>query len=262
MRIVTYARRRLVSRHRGTMPVILTCPHDGSESPAGVRERTRSDTPRGCRFRTGRDTDTAHITEAVAQKILEATGLSPYVVIARFHRKFIDANRREACAFTDSDAKPFYDEYHSRISEYIAQILRQNQDRGFLFDIHGTNVIDDDPADIYLGTANGTTLRPDLDRVDIFKQHGLHGLLKSARNRTGIGGLGPIQQYRVSPRNSRSRETGQVSGGFTVRNYGTSITSIQLEIASPVRSDWEKRALVIEDLAFSIANFVRRHAPF
>ena len=149
MQIITYAERRLVKRHRGTMPAILTCPHDGSESPAKVRERTSAETPAGCNFKSGRDTETAGITEAVAQKILEVSGLSPYVVIARFHRKFIDANRKESCAFTDSDAQLFYDEYHNRISGYITQILSQNQNCGFLFDIHGTGVIDDDPADVY-----------------------------------------------------------------------------------------------------------------
>jgi len=262
MQIVTYAERRLVKRHRGTMPVILTCPHDGSESPAKVKERTNAETAAGCNFKSGQDTETAGITEAVAQKILNVSGLSPYVVIARFHRKFIDANRRATCAFTDSDAQPFYDEYHNRISGYITQILNQNQSHGFLFDIHGTGVIDDDPADVYLGTANGSTLLPGFDRRSLFMQHGLHGLLKWARHQTGIGGIGPVFQYRVSPENETTTETGEVNGGFTVRNYGTLINSIQVELASTVRNDSEKRAFVVEDLAFAIINFVRRHAPF
>jgi hypothetical protein len=263
MQIVTYSERRLVKRHRGTMPVILTCPHDGSEAPAQVAERTRAATPGGCpTFRTGRDTETAGITEAVAQKILEATGLSPYVVIAKFHRRFIDANRSSSCAFTDSDAQPFYDEYHNRIGGYVSQIQSENQKRGFLFDIHGTPVIEDDPADIYLGTANGRTLLPDFERRMIFRQHGLHGLLKWSRHQTGIGGLGPVFQYRVSPENETATETSEVNGGFTVRNYGTTINSIQIEIASSIRNDTEKRGFLIEDLAFAIINFVRRYAPF
>jgi len=242
------------------MPVILTCPHDGSESPPKVNERTSAETPAGCNFNSGRDTETSAITEAVAQKILDVSGLSPYVVIARFHRKFIDANRKESCAFIDPDAQPFYNEYHNRISGYIAQILSQNQNRGFLFDIHGTAVIDDDPADIYLGTANGSTLLPSFDRGNLFMQHGLHGLLKWARHQTGIGGLGPVFQYRVSPENETTTETGEVNGGFTVRKYGDVINSIQVELASTVRNDGEKRSFAIEDLAFAIINFARRYA--
>lgn len=262
MQIITYSERRLVKRHRGTMPVILTCPHDGSESPPSVRERTRDATPDSCTFKTGRDTETAHITESVAQKILDITGISPYVVIARFHRKFIDANRGSTCAFIDSDARPFYDEYHNRITSYVNQLLKQNGGRGFLFDIHGTGEIEDDPADIYLGTANGATLLPGFDRQNIFMQHGLHGLLKWVRHKSGIGGLGPVFKYRVSPADATVTETSEVNGGFTVRNYGASINSIQIECANTIRNDGEKRDFLIEDLAFSIINFARRHAPF
>ena len=262
MQIVTYSERRLVKRHRGTMPIILTSPHGGSEAPPGVSERTAAATPGGCRFRTGQDRETAAITETVAQLILDNTGLSPYVVIARFHRRFIDANRDARCAFTDADAQPFYDEYHNRISGYVAQIVAENGGAGFLFDIHGTGVIEDDPADIYLGTANGATLRPGFDRADLFRRHGLHGLLQAARHRTGIGGIGPVFQYTVSPANSGATETGEVNGGHTVRTYASQLNCVQIENASTVRDDGEKRGFLTEDLAWSMVNFVRRHAAF
>lgn len=262
MQIVTYAERRLVKRHRGTLPVILTSPHGGSEKPANVDEREIDKTPGGCNFKTSRDNETAAITESVAQKILDLTGLSPYVVIARFHRNFIDANRRETCAFTDSDAEPFYAEYHSRIEGYVNQILSQNQDRGFLFDIHGTGVIEDDPADLYLGTANGASLVAGFDRGNIFMQHGLHGLLKWSRRLKDSGGQSQVFRYVVSPADETVTETSEVSGGFTIRHYGARINSIQIEIASTIRDDVENRGFLIEDLAFAVINFVRRHAPF
>lgn len=266
MQIITYSEHLLVKRHRGTMPVILTCPHDGTETPAGVHERSEDDTPSNCQFKTGRDTHSAEITEAVAQRILEWTGLSPYVVIARFHRKFIDANRKEECAFTDSDARPFYNEYHTRISGYVTQILSQNNDRGFLFDIHGTSVLDEDPADIYLGTANGGTLRPGFNRRNLFMQHGIHGLLKWARHLRPVLSLvgAPVEvfSYRVSPADEGANETGPVNGGFTVRHYGATMSSVQIEVASTIRNDTTLRQFFIDDLAWAIANFVRRHAPF
>src|SRR5262249_17178020 len=117
------------------MPVILTCPHDGAQSPAGVQERTREGTPEGCQFTIRSDLQTAFITQSVAEKILDLTGLSPYVVMASFDRKFIDANRARSpvnSAFTDPAAKPFYDEYHSRIAGFVNEIREQNDNRGFL----------------------------------------------------------------------------------------------------------------------------------
>ena len=188
MAIVTYEEERLVKRHRGTMPVVLTSPHDGKVAPPGVDARTKDATPEGCGFSTESDRQTAFITQSVAQTILDRTGLSPYVVVADFNRDFIDANRSRFpvnCAFTDRDARPFYDEYHNQIALSVDQIRRQNGNRGFLFDIHGNREIASDPADIYLGTDSGGSLLPGFDRPSIFMQHGLHGLLAAARHETG-----------------------------------------------------------------------------
>ncbi|MGH8559551.1 MAG: N-formylglutamate amidohydrolase [Methylococcales bacterium] len=264
MPTVTYEEDRLVKRHRGTMPVILTCPHDGTECPPGVQARTKKATPDNCQFTTKSDLQTAFITQSVAQKILDLTGLSPYVVMASFDRKFIDANRADCpvnCAFTDPHAQPFYDEYHNRIAGFVNEIRVQNGNRGFLFDIHGKRLIVADPADIYLGTDNGGSLPPGFDRASIFMQHGLQGLLKSARHETGPAPA-PLFQYRLSPADAKAKENSSVDGGFTVQRYGVFINSIQIEIADTIRRFDEKRLFLIEDLAFSIINFGRRHAPF
>jgi N-formylglutamate amidohydrolase len=262
MQIVTYDERLLVQQHRGTLPVILTAPHGGSTKPAQVSLRKETETPAGCDFETNRDNETASITAAVAQKLLDLTGLSPYVVIAQFHRRYIDANRSEACAFTDQDALPFYREYHARIVAAVTEVLCQNQGRGFLFDIHGTQVIASDQADIYLGTANGASLPAGFDRRNLFMQHGLHGQLAAARHPTGEGGEGPVFSYRVSPADASVPETSAVSGGFTIQHYGTTINCIQVEIAATVRDDPATRELFIGDLALAVVNFVRRYAPF
>src|SRR5262245_15139332 len=262
MRIITYAESLLVKRHRGDMPVILTCPHGGTLTPPGVDERKEKDTPAGCQFTKDSDLKTAEITESVAQKIFDLTGLSPYVVIANYHRRFIDANRPLECAFTDSDARPFYEEYHSRITGYVNEIRAQNANHGFLFDIHGKRLIPSDPADIYLGTDNGGSLLPGFDRDNLFMQHGFAGLLKSVRREIEGAPAPPVFQYRVSPANATAPENASVDGGFTIRHYGAFINSIQVELADTVRLDDLKRPLVGEDLAFSIINFVRRYAPF
>lgn len=262
MQIVTYTEHLFVKRHRGTLPVILTAPHGGSGDPPGVQVREEDRTPPGCDFVLRRDNQTAPIAEAVAQRLLDLTGLSPYTVIALFRRRYADANRSAACAFTDPAAQPLYEEYHRRVARYVAEILGENQGRGFLFDIHGTEEIEADPADVYLGTAGGDSLPPGFDRRNLFMQHGLHGLLKAVRRPTGAGGEGPVFRYRVSPANAAATETPAVSGGFTIRCYGATIPAVQIEIADTIRDDEEKRAFFIEDLALAIVNFVRRYAPF
>jgi hypothetical protein len=183
--------------------------------------------------------------------------LSPYVVIARFGRRYIDANRSARCAYSHPGAQICYNRYHFFIANYLSEVLHQNAQHGFLFDIHGTREIAEDPADVYLGTANGGSLHG-LDRKSLFDQHGLHGLLKAVRRADSDA----VQSYRVSPADFDTTETGQVNGGFTVRHYGERIPSIQIEIETALRTNAAKRALFIEDLAFAILNFVRRHAPF
>ena len=262
MQIVTYEECHLVKRHRGAMPVILTCPHGGKKAPPGVEVRTEEETPTGCHFNLSRDAETDLITESVAQQILDLTGLSPYVVIAEFHRRYIDANRTERCAFTDPAAQPFYAEYHGRVTGYVDEIRRQNANLGFLFDIHGFRQIRSDPIDIHLGTDNGKSLLPGFDRASLFVQHGLAGLLISARHvNAGAPELPPFQ-YKVFPADAETPENRSFDGGFTVRHYGAFINSIQIEIANVIREDAERRQFLINDLAFAVVNFARRHAPF
>jgi hypothetical protein len=66
---MTYGETNLVSRHQGTLPVILSCPHDGKKSPAGGPERTGAGTPADCPpFRTASDRHTREITTGVAHR--------------------------------------------------------------------------------------------------------------------------------------------------------------------------------------------------
>jgi N-formylglutamate amidohydrolase len=266
MRIITYSKTNLVSRHRGTLPILLTCPHDGTEQPPNVEERTGSNTPSGCPggFKTGRDLHAAAIAKAVAQKMYEVFGESPYVVIAEFSRKFIDANRRSNkndsnCAFADKDARVFYDEYHNRINSYVNQILNNNNNFGFLFDIHGMDLDESDPADIYLGTRNGDTLQPGFARGNLFKRRGLVGLLQAAAYSVPPPATPNTFHFIVSPPNKNTNENPQAFGGFTVKKYGGLINAVQIELAPEMRNNDLKKGLLIEELAYTLPNFVMQY---
>jgi hypothetical protein len=265
MVIVTYSETRLVKRHQGTMPIVLTCPHDGTETPPGVTERTEANNPPACgAFKVSRDTNAADVTERVAQRILETTGLSPYVVIARFGRRFIDANRERPCAFvadTAAAAAPFYDEYHETIKGFVRELLTENDGRGFLFDIHGTRPFDGDPGTLFLGTDNGGSLSRGFSRDLLFARHGLNGLLSAVRRPPLTPPGGEDFHYTVSPANADAVENPAVDGGFTVRNQSAQLNCVQIEIVRDLRVDETLRGFLVEDLAAAIPNFVRRYAP-
>ncbi|HSA82624.1 MAG TPA: N-formylglutamate amidohydrolase [Geminicoccaceae bacterium] len=242
MRQIEYSKTRLVSRHPGTLPVLLTCPHDGNEAPAGVPERT-GPTPECSDFEPNRDLRTRAITTGVAQRLLDLTGEAPSVVIAEYHRRYIDANRSAACAFEHSaqpsDAQQFYDEYHNTIRQFIDQIRAENGGLGLLFDIHGTAGIEQSPADLYLGTVNGKTVTR-LLRADpraMQRPRSLRGFLEAAG-------------YVVVA------EMPALIGGYTVRRYGSSnpdgLDAIQIEIDAPLRRRAPQREALIEHLAQAI----------
>jgi N-formylglutamate amidohydrolase len=257
---IAYEETNLVSRHRGTLPVILSCPHDGEESPAGVPTRTPAGSPPGCPpFKTNRDCHTREITTGIAQQLLDVFGEAPYVVIAEFNREYIDANRPSPCAFEPPAAnevpaaKQYYDEYHNTLRNFVNEIRAETGGLGLLFDIHGTGVIPDDPADFYLGTDNGNTVARllQVDPVALFRRRSLRGALEAAG-------------HDVSPKRPGIPETPAVEGGYTVRTYGSShddgLDAIQIEIASPLRGDEEKRPALVECLAYAIGNLVARYA--
>jgi hypothetical protein len=251
---LTYEKTNLVSRHRGTLPVILSCPHDGKEAPPGVPKRTGSN-PNCPPFKTTRDLHTREITEGVAQSLLDVFGEAPYVVIAEFHRQYIDANRPFDCGFEVPAAQPVYDEYHNTVRGFVDEIRSENGGLGLLFDIHGTRVIEDDPADLYFGTDNGKTVQrlQEIDRQVLWRRRSLRGL------------LGPeAAGYVVSPKQQGIPDTPAVDGGHTVRTYGSSrpdgVDAIQIEIAATLRDQKDKRAALIEHLGSGIGNLVDRYA--
>lgn len=268
-RIVSYTTEKFVRRHRGTLPILLTCPHDGGDAPPGVTLRTQANTPddctRGNAFNNSRDVGTDDITRKIARRMYQVFGESPYVVIAGFSRNYIDANRpsdddrNSNCAFVGSAAREFYEAYHYWVNKYVSHILTNNEKgTGFLFDIHGTQTIASDPADIYVGTSDGATLRPPVVRDDLYKRRGLVGLLMANKHTIGTSGDG--FSFTVSPASSTISETGEVSGGFTVRHYGGTINAIQLEVAREVRDNNDKKEILIEELAYTLVNFARQHA--
>ncbi len=250
---ITYAQTNLVSRHRGTLPVILGCSHGGGETPSGVPERTGQGIPSGCDFQKAGDLHTREITIGVAQRMLDVFGEAPYVVIAEFRRRFIDANRSRACAYEVFAAQQYYDEYHDTLRNFVNEIRAENRGLGLLFDIHGTRVIAADPADLYLGTDNGKTVARwlQVDPRALWRRRSLRGFLEAAG-------------HVVSPKGPGIPETPAVDGGHTVRTYGSSnedgLDAIQIEIASTLRDDPAKRAALVEILAYAIGNLAARHA--
>jgi N-formylglutamate amidohydrolase len=255
MSAITYTRTLLVDRLRGTLPVLLACGHDGAERPDGVPARTGEGLPAGCAFHPERDLRVADLTRAVVEQLWGRAGEAPYVVIAAFHRKYVDANRSEVCAVEADAARAYYREYHAVLRGFMDEIRAENDGIGLLLDLHGATRQPEAPADIYVGTENGKTvaaLREGAGEDALYRRRGLVGLLQAAG-------------YALLPGEAGRPEHPAFTGGYTVETYGShradGIDAIQLEIAAELRRSAASRARLATELAGVIASLLPRWLP-
>jgi len=237
---------RLVTLKAGGLPIILSAPHGGRSPIADVPPRKGDGVDQ---FLTARDDNTAELTELVAIELEKRLKARPYVVIARFERKYIDANRDEKSAFESERAKPYYRAYHAVLAEFTRDVQRKWK-HGLLLDIHGQT---GRPDTLVRGTNNGQTVEL------LLKRHGAPALNGSKSLFGVVAGAG----YKIFPPNgSDEPEDKRYNGGFTVRTYGShqgsGIDAIQLEFGSDLRQK-ARLANVAAVLAEAIEVFSREY---
>ena len=231
----------------GTLPIILAAPHGGRQAIPGVAARRGIGVPQ---FTAERDNNTAELAELVAEQDQGTIGGATFFVIARFERKYIDANRADAAAYECADVKPHYDAYHQAL-EAASCTVRRNWSAGLLLDIHGQGA----PADtIFRGTDNGKSVSALEQRFGRAAMIGPNSIL----------GRLAAKGYRIEPGNTANDRERRYSGGYTTRTYGSHrgsrIDAIQLELGANLRSraNLERTA---SDLAEAIEIFARAYLP-
>jgi len=239
-----------VEYHLGAYPLIVTCPHNGTQQPTGAPERP--DSQPGCLVTKQADLFTRAIALGVFEKLEEIVGVEPSSVTARFHRKYVDANRPPKCAFKAAVARPFYREYHRRIRQGIAKITEDFPQRGLLVDIHGAADLTDQPGiHVFLGSDGGGSISRllALDAKILWRRRGLVRTLEDA----GFG---------VIPANADDPEHPNFDGGFTVRRHGAAnpagLDALQIEIVRSVRQDAGQRTALVQALAEGLIRLLAR----
>ncbi len=91
----------------GTLPLLLTVPHDGAEFLGLFPHRTKGVTVR--------DVGTRELAERVADHLEKQTGRRPYLVIAKVSRRQMDVNRAEVDAVESGGLLPAYRAYHEQV---------------------------------------------------------------------------------------------------------------------------------------------------
>ena len=240
----------LVTYLPGDVPILLTVPHDGADAVPDAPVRAGGKDVRG--FVVLRDVNTRALAEQLAGAVERELGGRPYVVIARFHRKYADANRPATDAYEHENVRPHYEAFHGAI-ETAAEDIRARWGRGLLLDIHGQVA---EPDGIYRGTRNGKTTRALLDR---FGDAALVGP-------DSVFGHLAAQGYQILPTvppDGLGRET-KFNGGHIVDRHGshqgTAIDAIQMEFGSNLRKNAQLEQTA-NDAAKAVAAFARKYLP-
>jgi N-formylglutamate amidohydrolase len=218
--------RSLVVVQKGTLPIVLTAPHGGRMDVPGAQERR----PMGARFVTGADLNTDLLAQGIVAEMQKLTGQAPSLVMARFHRKFIDANRPAEEAYDSPASKPVYEHYHASVRAIVDE-LRARHPAPVLFDIHGQSTFADS---ILRGTRFGVTVKRMLQRAGA----------PSLTGPQSVFGQFHAMGYKIVPLNDTEPtarvEADRYSGGHTVAIYGShnadGIDAIQLEFGSQLRA--------------------------
>ena len=233
----------LVSVTAGEISVVVVAAHGGQSAVPGVPERTGTDLRTGRKaeqFETVLDSQTAELTEAISDEFHLRTGKRPYVVIARFSRRFIDASRPLEDALEHAAAEPFFKAFHLAIRQSVDH-ARAKFGGGRLYDIHGQG---SNREVVYRGTRSRLTLR------SLLETHGEAAL-------TGPKGWQTQLESRgwtfIPAASDMSRET-KFNGGYIVQTYGShqegGIDAIQLEFGMNYRraADRKKTAAALVDV--------------
>jgi N-formylglutamate amidohydrolase len=238
---------RLVTFWAGTLPIILSAPHGGRELIPGIPVRKGQGV---AQFTTERDNNTAELAEQVGARLAIELGGRPFLVVARFERKYIDANRAPTAAYESPTAKLYYDGYHQALGEACRRV-QQRWRRGLLLDLHGQGA---EPETIFRGTDNGKSVS------DLERRFGRGAL-------TGGGSiLGQLvfKGYKIAPDGAANDLERRYTGGFTTRTYGshrgTGIDAIQLELGTTLRQR-ANLTRTAADLAEAVAVFAKRYLP-
>ena len=210
----------LVEIVAGDLPIVITAPHGGVLPIPGADERKNSSLPQ---FVTVLDGRTDVLAQATASEVEALFGKKPWIVIAKFSRKYADANRPAKYGTESELALAQHKIYHDAVRKAV-DTVKAKYGKGILLDIHGQGA---DAATVFRGTQNLKTVKGLSDDV-LF---GPRSFLKSLES----------NEVTIFPDtgHSHERESPKFDGGYTVQTYGLNnkngIMAIQLEFGAAYR---------------------------
>lgn len=253
-----------ISYQQGTLPIILSVPHDGTLEPTGVPERVNS--AKSATFSKQRDEYTEDVSHLVALEIEKLTGKKPFVVVNCLSRKYVDVNRPKDQAFESSYGEQVYKQYHKTIQQARSEIL-SHYANGLLLDIHGQSA---QPADVYIMTKKGKSMQK---LTSVFGEDVLDGtksigmlLVKDGYVVSGISDFiqtdwvrkikgKQVEKIMLPKENPSLFEDGSYTIGVNGSQNNNGIDAMELEIHARIRLDTKEREKFAKNLAKALVIF-------
>lgn len=204
---------------RGTLPIVVSVPHGGTDPIPGVPVRSGGTTTL--------DTHTAELALALQARLQARLGGRAHLVLLRASRAHLDVNRSADLAYESPAVAPLYDAYHAALRDAVGTAGAST--RALLVDVHGQS---QNVQVTYRGTRDGLT-------ADLEALHAPAGFL----GHLVAGG------FDLAPGSTRGAEHPSFNGGFIVGTYGRQapggVNAVQLEFGYTLRAaqaDWEATA--------------------
>lgn len=230
---------KYITIREGELPVIISAPHGGTVTIPGADERKGG--TEIAQFTTVRDINTDLLALELADVLKKKLGKSPHVVVARFSRKYIDANRPAQGAYESEKVRPIYDAYHQALASACKNV-KAKWGSGLLLDIHGQSVQADA---IFRGTLNGKSITLLTQRFGSAALTGKNSFQKRLEDKG----------YLFKPGADSSDKETRFTGGFITQHYGShtgyGIDAIQLEMGGKYTGK-ANRTKTASDLADAI----------
>lgn len=233
-----------IAIQKGDLPILLSAPHGGQMAIPGVPARTGDGLKTGpSGFFAGRDVNTELLAQAIVKAIGTRLGKTPYSVIAKSHRKYLDPNRPVEIASENPRSREVYDLYHATLATFCEEV-RARFGRGLVLDIHGQGSARDT---VFRGTHNGAT---DAMLVKLSGEK-IHAGPQS------LAGLLTARGINMKPTDSSPEKQG-LTGGYIVQTCGQreGIGAVQLEFGMDFREK-ENIGAVAEKVAAGVADFAK-----
>ena len=230
---------------KGSVPVILSCPHGGFLKPNFIPNKLR-----GSQLA---DKNKYFITKKIIQELNKKT-IKPYYILSKIHRSKVDFNRparaHDAYNHHSVEAKEIHNFYHQILEDFYEECISL-YGKSLVIDLHGFTKPHINYPDIIFGNIFGKTLKVVLNSnskdSEVFWV--FSNMVKELSKQFSLDdGLG-ITDFNLA-----------YSGGYITHQFfkKENVNAFQLEIAKYIREDVELTKDFIEKFVYVLVNCLKK----